>query len=224
MPTRDRVRGTLVETSEQLSQIGYEAEEIVGPVNSDGEEIPLDEVEERPDEDVRYYIIGSSETVSFYILYQLDKNFAMIVYPMNVFSHLSSYLNEEEVETILEESIDWDGISPQRKENINRKAIQKIVEQTDPLKYHRAAFNLSVYASTALVDYNQMTTDEGFPIEFQCVRGMFPYTEQISMSRIDDRVHPVLIAGERGRRYIEYSFRIDKEDKNPKEYKFAALI
>lgn len=223
MPTKQRVRGAIVEVSERISDLGYETHELVGPVNSEGEEISADEVDEVSDE-VRYYLTGSANGANFYILFSPSREYTTIVYPMNVLGYLGRQLDEDEVNSIIDEDIEWEELNSQSEDQARNSAAERIIDNTDPGHFHRAAFNLSTYASTSLVDYQQITTENGFPAEFQCVRGMFPYSEQISMARLEDRIYPVVIAGERGRRYAEYSFRIDKEDKIPQEYEFRSLL
>ena len=223
MPTKQRVRSAIVEISEGLSSIGYETNDLIGPVNSTGEEISEEEVEEA-DEAVQYYLTGETSRSNFYLRFDLDTQYAVVVYPMNVLRHLGSYLDRDEAEAIIDESLDWTEMNDQEEDMMMLTATERVVENTDPAKFHAAAFNLSTYASTSLVDYRQTTTEEGFPKEFQCVRGIFPYTGHLTLDQIDSRVHPVIVAGERGRRYVEYSFRIDKEEKSPEEYEFKALI
>jgi len=223
MPTNQRVRSAIVGVSEGLADLGYEVIDLVGPINSEGQEISEEELEGE-EAGVQYYLTGQSRHVNFYITFNLDNRYAVAVYPMNVLRHLGSYLDRDEIDRLLDRSIDWEDIDEQERDRMAMDAAEQAVENTDPAQYHMAAFNLSAYASTSLVDYRQITTDNGFPTEFQCVRGLFPYTEHMTIKRLDDRVQPIIIAGERGRRYMEYSFRLEKEDKSPEEYEFAAII
>ncbi|WP_423997370.1 hypothetical protein [Halorubrum trapanicum] len=223
MPTKQRVRSAIVEITEALTSIGYETNDLIGPVNEKGEQIPEGEVEET-DEVVQYYLTGETSRSNFYLRFSLDQQYAVAVYPMNVLRHLGSYLDRDEAEAIIDEPLDWAEMNEQEEDMMIQTAAERVVENTDPANFHQAAFNLSAYASTSLVDYRQTTTDDGFPKEMQCVRGIFPYTEHITLEQIDSRIHPVIVAGERGRRYIEYSFRIDKENKSPEDYEFKALI
>lgn len=222
MPTNQRVRSAIIDVSEGLADIGYEVIDLVGPI-SEGKEISEEELEGE-ESGVQYYLTGQARHAHFYIVFELDKRYAVIVYPMNVLRHLGSYLDRDEMGELLDRSVDWEDLDDQQEDSVARDAAEQVVENTEPIQYHRAAFNLSAYASTSLVDYRQMTTENGFPTEFQCARGLFPYTEHMTIKRLNDRVQPVIIAGERGRRYIEYSFHIDKEEKSPDEYEFAALI
>jgi len=223
MPTNQRVQSAIVDLSEGLSAIGYETKDVIGPVNPNGEPIPEEEIEEIQ-EDVQYYLTAETSRSSFYIRFDLDSEYAIVVYPMSVLGHIGSYLNKDEVEALVGESIDWGETNDQEEDMITKRAAELVVENADKSQYHTAAFNLSVYASTSVVDYRQTTTDSGFPVEFQCLRAIFPYSENMTMERIDNRVHPVIIAGERGRRYVEYAFRINKDNKSPEEYEFESIF
>ncbi|GAB3690418.1 hypothetical protein GCM10028857_26770 [Salinarchaeum chitinilyticum] len=226
MPRRERVRGAIVEVAELLPKLGYEAHDVIGPVDEQGEDVPMEalEAEEELERSVQYYLTGSAGGANFYVMFELDKEFALIVYPMDVLRHLGSLLDEDEARQILDEPIDWDDVEPQAEDRLYRTAARTVVNNTDPEQFHRAAFTLSAQASTSIVDYHHTTTENGFPVEFQCARGMFPYTERLSIERLDNRLFPVRVAGERGRRYVEYSFHIAKEDREPAEYEFRNLI
>jgi len=223
MPTNRRVRSAIITITEALEDIGYELLDLIGPVDRDGEEISEDEVPEH-EPDVQYYLTGQGRRAKFYIRFSLNRKFANIVYPMDVLGHLGSYLERDEIEALLDQSIDWESVDLAEVDSLAVDAAERVVSNTDPIEYHTAAFNLSAYASTALVDYRQVTTNNGFPTEFQCSRGLFPYTEQMTIKELDDRLEPVLVAGERGRRYMEYSFRIEKEDRVPEDYEFTTII
>lgn len=223
MPTDQRIHSAIIDITEGLSDIGYNVTDLIGPINNDGEEIPEEEVNTE-ESDVVYYLTAETSHANFYIRFTSSDQYAVVVYPMNVLRHLGSYLNKDELAELLDRSIDWDVINDGDRNMLFEDAAKKIVDNTDPVKYHTAAFNLSAYASTSLVNYRQITTENGFPTEFQCARALFPYTEHMTIRRIDDRVQPTIISGERGRRYMEYSFHIDKEDRSPKEYEFKAII
>lgn len=222
MPTRSRVQGAVVELSEIISDLGYDVGDFVGPIDENGEEIAEEEVSEEGD--YRYYLTGDAQGSKFFITFNTGADYASVVYPMDVRRHLSAYLDESELDVLLEEQIDWNNLTEEERQNANFKGVQKIIENTDPSEYLHSAFTLSAYASTALVSYRQTTTSDGFPVEFQCSLGIFPYTEQLTLQSVDNRIQPVLTAGERGRRYVEYSFRIDKENKDPSEYEFRSIF
>lgn len=224
MPTRSRIQGSVVELSEIIPELGYEVSDFIGPIGPEGEELAEDEIEDDGDTHYRYYLLGDAGESRFYISFNTESEYASIVYPMNILRHLASYLDETEVEAILDNSIKWDNLNEERKQDLYFEAVEKIIDNTEPAEYHRPAFTLSAYASTSLVSYRQTTISEGFPTEIQCDRGIFPYSEQLTLQYVDDHIQPVLIAGERGRRYVEYSFRIDKEDKEPPAYKFTSVF
>lgn len=222
MPTRSRVQGSVVELSEVISDLGYEVGDFVGPIGENGEEVAEEEISD--EEDYRYYLTGDAQGSKFFITFSTGTDYASVVYPMDIRRHLTGYLDESEIEAIIEDEINWDDLTEEEKQNINYNAVQNIIENTDPSEYLPSAFTLSAYASTALVSYRQTTTSNGFPVEFQCDQGIFPYTEQLTLQSVDNRIQPVLTAGERGRRYVEYSFRVDKENKDPSEYEFRAMF
>jgi len=222
MPTDDRIRSAMIEVAEQLEKLGYKIDESRGPVSSEGEFIPEEEIENT--ERIQYYLIARAGEKFFYILFDSQKSYATVVYPFNVLKHLGQRLSNEEVEAILDEEIDWEDLEDGSSSRLHTQAADAVIENTPPEVFHQPAFNLSIYASSAVVDYRQTRMERGFPREFQSARGIFPYTERMTLSKLDDRVDPVIIAGERGRRYVEYSFIIDKEDKDPQNYEFVALF
>lgn len=224
MPTRQRIRSSILVLSERLDDLGYTVGNVLGPYNESGEKVPEDEVSGLEDEDLQYFLTARVSKSEFYIQFRTAYEYGIIVYSMDILGHLASYLDNEEVESIIEESISWADLEEEKELQLRSQAVESIISNTDPVQFHEAAFNLGVYASTSMVEYLQTTTENGFPKQFQTTRGIFPYTEKMSLKRVDDRIHPVIVAGERGRRYVEYSFRIDKDDKDPSEYEFRHII
>ena len=212
----------MIEIAEQLEKLGYRVDETRGPINPEGESIPEEEIQDT--ERFQYYLIARAGEKVFYILFDNQKSYATVVYPFDVLRHLGQRLSKEEVEAILDEKIDWDDVEDDGTALLHSQAAGVVIENTPPEVFPQPAFNLSIYASSAFVDYRQTRTERGFPREFQSAQGIFPYTERMSLSQLDNRVHPVIIAGERGSRYVEYSFIIDKEDKHPQDYEFVALF
>ena len=229
MPTRNRTRGAAVETSEILTELGFDVHDIRGPITAEGEELDPEAADQTQSEGAepeyyQYYIIAGLEKSSFYLKLQSDRSFGTIIYPMDIISALSGQLEEKEVGAILGEPIDWDSIDENQRYALYSEAIENIIQNTDQDVYYRAVFNLSAYASTSLVQYTTETTEDGFPKEFQCGREFFPFTENLTLQYVNDRVISVLIAGERGRRYVNYSFKIHKEGKEPPEYEIRTVI
>lgn len=221
MPTRERVRGAIVEVSELLAELGWEPREVIGPVDESGEDIGANDLD--PDsERAQYFLVASAHRANFYVQLPLDSPFASIVYPLNVLNVLGSRLSGEEIESILD--VTWDDLDEERREGAQVEAAHRILSNSDPDEIRAGAFALSTYASTALVEYQHRTTEAGFPAEFHCVRALFPYTENLTLAQLDRRITPVIIAGERGRRYVEYSFDIDREDKEPPEFEFVKRL
>jgi len=222
MPTNNRIQSALIEVAEQLDRLGYVVEETRGPLNMEGDVVSEDEIEDA--ERFQYYLITRADEKVFYIFFDNNRDHAIVVYPFDVLKSLGQKLNDEEVKAILDDPVDWDDLSDDEIEILHSRAVEEVIENTPPNAFYRAAFNLSVYASSAIVDYKQTRTESGFPREFQSTRGVFPYTDHMSLSELDDRVDPVIIAGERGRRYVEHAFMIDKEEKQPQDYEFIALF
>jgi len=222
MPTNNRIQSALIEVAEQLDRLGYVVEETRGPLNMEGDVVSEDEIEDA--ERFQYYLITRADEKAFYILFDNKRDHAIVVYPFDVLKSLGQKLNDEEVKAILDDPVDWDDLSDDEIEILHSRAVEEVIENTPPNVFYRAAFNLSVYASSAIVDYKQTRTESGFPREFQSIRGVFPYTDHMSLSELNDRVDPVIIAGERGRRYVEHAFMIDKEEKQPQDYEFIALF
>jgi hypothetical protein len=220
-----RVQSKVVEVGETLENIGYEVNEFIGPTNSEGDPVDPEQDEELEEEDdLLYYLTCNLEGAEFYIAFSTNRKTASIIYPMDVLAYLGSQLSENEVESLVDESINWGSLSPEEEEEYGISASKTIINQTDPENYIIPAYNLSAYVSTSLIDYRQTTTEEGFPTRFQCLRLMFPYTEQVTMKSLEDRIMPVIVAGNRGKRYIEYAFRFEKEDREPQEYEFKSII
>ena len=222
MPTDQRIQSAIIEIAEQLDQIGYEIDDTRGPVDAAGEAIPEDEVDEA--ERFQYYLIAGTSGTFFYILFDSQGRHATVVYPFDVLRHLGQGLSDEEVEAILDQSIEWNDLQGSEADLLYSQAAETIIGNTPPKVFDQPAFNLSIYASSAIVDYRQTQTETGFPREFQSARVIFPYTEHMSLSQLNERVNTVIIAGERGRRYVEYAFAIDTEDKQPQNYEFVALF
>lgn len=224
MPSPEKVEAKLFEVSETLESLGYEITDVVGPNNKQGEPIDPEEYENIGDTEVVYYLSCQLQRAEFYIAFSSNRETASIIYPMDVLAYLGSRLSENEVESIVDEQINWESLSPEDERKNRVLASKTIVEQTDPEDYAQPAYNLSAYASTSLIDYRQNTTEEGFPTEYQCIRLMFPYTEQITMKSVEDRIMPVIVAGNRGKRYMNYSFRFETKDRKPEEYRFKSVM
>lgn len=225
MPSGKRVESKVIEVGETLENIGYEINEFIGPTNSEGDSVDPEQDEDSEEEDdLLYYLTCSLEGAEFYIAFPTNRKTASIVYPMDVLAYLGSQLSENEIETLADESINWGSLSPEEKEEYEILASKTVINQTDPENYIIPAYNLSACVSTSLIDYRQTITEDGFPTRFQCLRLMFPYTEQVTMKSLEDRIMPVIVAGNRGKRYIEYAFQFEKEDRDPQEYEFNSII
>ncbi|WP_436933715.1 hypothetical protein [Halovenus marina] len=203
--------------------MGYEIDDFSGPIKEDGEEVEPEKIEDEEDGRFRYYLTIKLEGSQCYIVFDTAFRHAEITYPLNIANTVSRQLETDEIEELTGESVDWESLDELEESDLKRNAALKVIDNTDPSTAHRASFNLSAYTSTALVDYRHRLAENNFPIEFQCTRSMFPYTEDVTLQYLDDRIMPVIIAGERGRRYAQYSFAIEKEDRQPAEYEIESL-
>lgn len=219
MPTERRVESAIITISEMLEELKYEVQETLGP-----EKIEAEKNSNIESSTLVYYLVARARDSTFYITFRTDTKIANIVYQMDVLSHLTQYLDRKEVATIIEDDPNWDEIPPEQERELYLDAIREIIQNTDQSKIHRPAFTLSAHSSTSFVDFLAERAENGFPVQFQCTRAMFPYSGELSIQAIDDRVYPVIVAGRRGRRYVEHSFRIEKEGLEPTEYEFAAII
>lgn len=219
MPSNDRTRSVVIELSERLVDLGFEITDLVGPLDSRGEEADFENGDE--DTGLHYYLLAEGSRGRFYIAVGTDRKYGEIVYQMDVIKHLSNYLDESEVDSVLDSDHEWDDLEETESEQIEKEAVVQILSNSDPYILHNASFNLSAYASTSVVNYHSNTVNEYFPAKYQCVRSIFPYSEHMTLKEVDDRVEPVLIAGERGRRYVEHSFHIRSVDEEEGEYEFS---
>ena len=218
MPTERRIEATIVALSEVLEQIGYQIEETTEPRALDNENGDFDSAEKI------YYLIINARQSQFYITFRTDLNYCSIVYPMDIMKHLSLYLDDEEVDLIMNVDSKWQNLNDKQKEELYTEAIIKIVNNTDKSRIREASFDLFKYASSPMIELLFERDENGFPLLFQCNRGIFPYTQELSMKEVDDRVFPVLVAGRKGRKFVEHSYRIKKEDREPDEYEFVSKI
>lgn len=215
MPTEKRIAGAAYEISETLKALAYDVGDLVGPIKLENED---SEVEQKI-----FYITAEGSHGAFYIAFSDQYDFANVVYPYNIATSMSDLLTAEEIESIIGVSPDWDKIDNDYKRDLLEKAGLSVIENTPIEALRLPQFHLSAYGSTAIVSYTDAPAENGFPREFQCKLSIFPYTENTTLRELDYRVDPVLIAGERARRYVESSFYIDKEGE-PSDYELRALF
>lgn len=221
MPSNERIRGSIVEMSDRLGDLGYGTKQLVGPIAGDGEEIRPEDIDENTAKPISYYLVAESGEQEFYIEFSTEREFSTIVFPLSVEKRLANRLSDEELRGLLDEEIDIEDFNSEEREVLLKRGARNIIRNTPAEHYLKAQFVIGSQASTSLVDYVQ-TTVEGFPVEFRCRRAIFPYTENLTLEYVDDRVHPVIIAGNRGRRYVDSSVAIlnsvDGESLDPNEY------
>ena len=204
MPTEKETADAADEIADKLERLGF------GDIRQEG---PI-EIEDK-DSTVHQHFVYANKVNNIFYFRLLDKyEFASVVYSYSVAKSIGSQLDEDEVRELADiESKDEIG------ENAVRVAGGQIIEQTPRESLIMARFNLAAYATTALVNYKEQTTENGFPEHFQCVRGVFPYDGNMSLRELDDRIETTLTAGDRGARYVESSLFVKKrEEREPQEY------
>jgi hypothetical protein len=209
MPSKNRVAGVAVEISEKIPELGYTVDEIVGPV----------EIEDEDGENIvenKYYVHAEKGNTYFYVHLTDRYKFCQIVYPYNIASLIGQRLSESEIQHFTD-------LAENNEEEQTSEVVAgtEIIEQTPIEKLWEAKFNLAMYSSMPSVNYSERTSQNGFTLEFQTTRGIFPYTESLSLRNLDERVESVLIAGDRGARYAESAFFVEKEDRDIYEYELS---
>ena len=216
MPSDQRVQAQLVEIQELLPGLGYSIEDITGPTGPQGGALTERDLEE-DDVEAVYSITARARGPVFSINLSTSSPYASVTYRLNTIDHLSDHLTETQVSELLQDNVSWDKISEERKIELRREALERVLNNTDPREWVGGAFNLSVYASGWRVKYDQEVNSNGFPLMYRCAKAFFPYSEEITLRRLDEAIDPVIIAGERGLRYLDSSFYIDTEGQ-PEEY------
>lgn len=216
----------IVEIREILEDLGYEVVRVRGPFDQDGDLIDdeADFDDSNPDSRLLYFLIANAGPAQFYIRFDTGAKYAQMTYQMNIIRYVSRQLEEDEVELLLDINPVWDDIDPSEHEAHFSNAIRKIIENSDPIEFNKASYYLFAYSTTALVEHVQERTEDGFPTTFECTRTLFPYTENMTLQHVDDRLLQLLIAGNRGHRYVREAFIIDKTSDNPTEYNFMFPI
>jgi hypothetical protein len=217
MPTEQQIEVVIGELLEIVDQLGYDSGDVIGPLyepdaedDEDEEEIgEASKTEESHIEETLYYLTASGKVGSFYIAFSTEYKYASVNYPLSIGLNIGSRLEPDEVLELSESSADWDDLEETEKDDLYESAGITIIENTPIESIWHPKFNISAYASTALVSYEETLTENGFPYQFRCNRGMFPYTEELTLKSIDDRISSVMIAGNRGKRYVDSSFVVD---------------
>jgi hypothetical protein len=211
MPTERRVEGATVEISEKVERLGDDVVDVIGPQEEDSEN-------ENAEEEIGYYILIESNESRYYIYLSTAREYASVVYPYETYTHIGALLSKEEIESFHDEDVNWEDSSSEEIQIKTDEAAAQVINNTSADEIWQATFNLSAYASTSFVEYYPTQYDSGFPHQFQCTRVIFPFTEDLSLKYLDSRITPTIVAGKRGKRYVESAIYIDKEDKDPKDY------
>ena len=216
MPTKNRLEAATVELSEKIERLGYDVNDVIGPI-----ELESDNSDSNSEDESLVYYITVEGNSRFYIELNTNFEFGQISYPYSVARFVGRQLNSTEIEEITGESPEWDDSDNEEIEDIITKAGTMVISNTPRESLWLGKFNLSAYASTALVKYNVTNSQDGFPLDFKCSKGVFPYDNAPSLKQLDNGIEPVVIAGERGRRYAESAFIIDKEFDSPDNYELS---
>lgn len=214
MPTEQRVQGTVVEISQKLENLGYTNLEVVDPSGVDESEEKNEDNEEDPNP--VFYIFAETPRANFYIAITTGANYGKIVYPYQISNHIGEQLEDDDVDYLVSEQ-EYEFEDDEDRELMKKVAGEQVIEQTPIEDLWHAKFNLSAYATTALAEYEETLGENGFPIQFKCQKGILPYEDDFSLRTLDNSINAVLIAGNRGRRYIEASLYVDDEG-DPDEY------
>jgi len=204
MPTKEETADAADEIANKCKRLGF------GDIIQEG---PI-EIEEEDTTIHRHYVYAKKVNNVFYFQLTDKYEFGNVVYSYSVAKSIASQLDDDEVRELADRDSE-DDIT----ESVLKKAGVQIIEQTPRGSLIMPKFNLSAYATTALVNYKEETTENGFPERFQCVRGIFPYDGDMSLRELDDRVETTLTAGDRGARYVESALFLDRGEENePSEY------
>lgn len=206
MPTKQRLQGTVVEISQKLEKLGYEDFEVIEP----GEE-------SESNSEAVYYIFVEAAIGNFYIVLSTEQMYGRIVYPYDIGRHIGEALEKEEAKELAKETGKIDTVENVDDSDLRSLAGIKVINQTPIDGLWRGKFNISAHGSTSLVSYREELTENGFVNRFKSVKGFLPFEDDFSLRTLDDRIDAVLIAGNRGRRYVESSlYIVDKGE--PEEY------
>lgn len=203
MPSKEQTAEAAEDIAEKLSRLGF------GEISHEG---PI-EIEDDGSTVHQHYIYANKNNSVFYFQL-LDKfEFGRVVYSYDIARTIGKQLSDEEIR----ELVDVDSDKEIELELITDAGVQ-IIEQTPSGPLNMARFNIAAYATTALVDYREGTTVNGFPSQFQCTRGIFPYNGNMTLRNLDDRVETTLTAGDRGARYVGSALLVDKDQEDPSDY------
>jgi hypothetical protein len=204
MPTKERTAEAAEEIADKLDRLGFSEITQEGPI----------EIQDEDSVSHQHFIYANKQNTVFYFQLMDEYEFANVVYSYNVAKSIGSQLEDDEVQQLAGQ-----GTEDEIDEDILEEAGVQIIEQTPKEALVMSKFNLAAYATTALVNYKEKVTENGFPARFQCIRSVFPYDGDMSLRELDDRVETTLTAGDRGARYVESALFIERgEEQDPSDY------
>lgn len=206
MPTEELIEATAVDLTEKLESVGYEVDGLEGPQtfgDQDGD---------------RYYLYFSSAESNFYITFSSNEPAAQLVYPFNVARSIASQLADDERAALVEYAPELAPDSEDSKFDIGRYLANNCRSGAGEFR-----FNLSNYASSPLVYYDDETTEDGFPVQFTSYAGLLPYRDEFGLVELDRRTDRVHSAGQQGRRYVRTSLTVDVSGP-PEEYELRVTF
>jgi hypothetical protein len=202
MPPHEEVEDAVEDVSDMVTRLGFELDHV-------------DEPNDEQQDNENYYIYANKSGEHFYIILTTAYEFGEVVYAFNIAASIGNLLSEEEIDKLVDDDVEYP----------RERAGEVLIEQTPIARILRAKFSISAYSSNSLVNYSENTAENGFPIKYECRRGIFPYTDGFSIRKLDDRIESTITAGKRGARYVNNGLFIDKNNKeDPTEFELYTAL
>ncbi len=202
MPTENQLEAAAVTLADRLVRLGYEVEETRGPSEqtTDGETT------------VTYHLFANKSDSSFYIRFDSQSRYGVVVYPFNVAASIGSRVEPDDMASILGEN-EVDPADTRTQERVGTA----IIERTPSELIEQPAYQLLQTISAPMVTVRSEKTDGGFPILFSSMRGIFPYEDTVPIRELNDRIETAITAGRKGRLYVNRRLTVDQSG-TPAEY------
>lgn len=198
----EKVKNAVDDISDKVVRLGFELDDVV-------------ETYDDEENNENHYIYANKIGENFYIILTTAYEYGEVVYPFNIATSIGALLTEDEIDILVKDDV----------EHREQRAGEIVIEQTPIYQILRAKFNISAYSSVSHVNYSEVTAENGFPIRYECRRGIFPYTEGFTIRELDDRIESAITAGKRGARYVGDSLHIDRSGtEDPTEFELFAAF